>query len=165
VATINVMMAALLESLMAEMRAAGTAESMCMSTIYPGADIPLDFGPESGCGGTAWLRLVSANPTANFPTAASSINNCHYSLAYTVEMGIARPAPVMEDHLGNFTVPDDVEQFDAANALMDDMALMHRAIRGAGLDQLILGDWTPQGPAGGVMGGTWTLVVGDDEDA
>ena len=158
------MMAALLESLTAEIRKAGKEEDFCAISIYPGTAVPVDFGPESGCRGTAWVRLVGANPSVSFPNADNGINNCVYTLAYTVEMGMVGPAPVMEDRLGNFVVPDDVEQFEASMRMMGELEMMHRAIKNAGIDQLILGDWTPQGPEGGVMGGLWTMMIGGDED-
>lgn len=158
------MMAALLESLTAEIRAAGKEEDYCAITVYPGTAVPVDFGPESGCRGTAWVRLVSANPTVSFPAADNRVNNCGYSLAYTVEMGMVGPAPVMTDRLGNFIAPTDVEQFEASLRMFGELEMMHAAIRGAGIDQLVLGDWTPQGPEGGIMGGLWTMVIGGDED-
>ena len=158
------MMAALLESLTAQIRKAGKEEDYCAITVYPGTAIPVDFGPESDCRGTAWVRLVSVNPTVVFPTAAVGVDNCGYSLAYTVEMGMVGPAPVMDERLGRLIVPDDVEQFEASMRLYDEVEMMHAAIKGAGIDQLILGDWTPQGPEGGILGGTWTLTIGGDED-
>lgn len=158
------MMAALLEALTAEIRAAGKEDDFCAVTIYPGTAVPVDFGPESDCRGTAWVRLAGANPSVSFPAADNRVNNCSYSLAYTVEMGMVGPAPVLEDSLGRFTVPDDVEQFEASMRMMDELEMMHRAIKAAGIDQMVLGDWTPQGPEGGVMGGLWTMQIGGDED-
>lgn len=158
------MLAALIESLSQQLRLAEEFENYCSVTIYPGDAVPVDFGPESGCGGTAWVRLVTANPTVSFPAADMGINNCAYSLAYIVEMGMAGPAPVMEDRLGNFILPEDTEQFDASMRMVDEMEMMYRAIRGAGIPQMILGSWTPAGPAGGVMQSTWSMTIGGDDD-
>lgn len=158
------LMATLLESLTAQIRKAGREDDYCSVTIYPGTAIPVDFGPESDCKGTAWVRLVSANPTVTFPVASNSVDNCGYTLAYTVEMGMLGPAPVMDERLGRLIVPEDVEQFDASMRMYDELKMMHAAIQGAGIDQLILGDWMPQGPEGGVMGGLWTMMIGGDED-
>lgn len=158
------LMAALLESLTAEIRKAGKEDDYCAITIYPGTGVPVDFGPESGCRGTAWVRLVSANPSISFPSADNGLNNCAYSLAYTVELGMVGPAPVMEDRLGNFIVPDDVEQFEASMRMLGELEIMHAALRNADIDQMVVGDWSPQGPEGGVMGGLWTAQIGGDED-
>lgn len=157
-------MAALIEALAAEIRAAGKQDDYCSVTLYPGDGVPVDFGPESGCGGTAWVRLITANPTVSFPSADLSINNCAYSLAYPVEIGMAGPAPVMEDRLGNFVLPADTEQFDATMRMIDEMELMYRAIRAADIPQKLLGSWTPSGPAGGVLQSTWTLTIGGDDE-
>lgn len=157
-------MAALLEALTAEIRAAGKEEDFCAITVYPGTAVPVDFGPESDCRGTAWVRLVGANPSVAFPAADNGVNNCAYSLAYTVEMGMVAPAPEMEERLGRFIVPTDVEQFEASMRMMGELEMMHRAIRAAGIEQLVLGDWAPQGPEGGVLGGLWTMIIGGDED-
>lgn len=158
------MMAALLEALTAQIRAAGKADDYCAVTIYPGTGVPVDFGPESDCRGTAWVRLVSASPSVAFPSPAMTVDNCGYTLAYIVEMGMVGPAPVMEERLGRLVVPDDVEQFEASMRMFAELEMMHAAIKAAGIDQLILGDWTPQGPEGGVMGGLWTMTIGGDED-
>lgn len=158
------MLAALLESLTREIRAAGKEEDYCSLTVQPGNAVVFDFGPESGCGGMGWVRLVSANPTVSFPAADTGVNNCAYSLAYTVEMGLLGPAPVLTDRLNNFVLPDDVELFEAAARQSAELELMYRAIRSAGIPQLVLGDYAPQGPDGGVMGGLWTMQVGGDDD-
>lgn len=158
------MMAALLESLTREIRKAGKEEDYCAISVYPGTAVPVDFGPESDCRGTAWVRLVSVNPTLAFPAADITVNNCAYSLAYTVEMGMVGPGPVLEDRLGKFVVPDDIENFEASMRIYAELEMMHAAIKGAGIDQLILGDWAPQGPEGGVLGGLWTMTIGGDDD-
>lgn len=161
--TLKEMLAELLESLTAQIRAAGKADDYCAITVYPGTMIPFDFGPDTGCAGTAWVRLVTASPTVSFPSPDAGIDNCGYSLAYVVEMGMVGPAPILEDHLGNFVLPTDVEQFDAAMRVADELAMMHRAIKAADIPLLVLGDYSPQGPEGGVLGGTWTLTIGDDD--
>lgn len=162
--TLKQIVGALIGSLAAEIEAAGKSEDYCSVTVMPGSDVPVDFGPESGCKGSAWVRVITATPTMSFPTADVGVNNCHYTLAYPIEIGMAGPAPAMEDRLGNFVLPEDTEQFDAAMRMIDEMDLMYRAIRGAGIPQLIVGEWTPSGPAGGILQSTWTLTAGGDDD-
>lgn len=158
------MEAELLESLTQQIRAKGRQDDYCTITVQPGAAVVYDFGPDSGCGGTAWVRLVGANPTASFPNADVGINNCAYSLAFVMEVGMVRPAPVMEDRLGNFVLPTDVELFDASQVQTEELQMMFDAIRTAGIPQKILGDYAPIGPEGGIYGGMWTVTVGGDED-
>jgi hypothetical protein len=162
--TLPELLATLLESLTAQIRAKGREDDYCSITIQPGAAVAVDFGPEAGCEGMAWVRLVATNPTVSFPNADVGMNNCGYSLAYTVELVMLGPAPVMTDSLNKFVLPTDVEQFEAAMRQAEEMQMMYDAIRAADLPQLVLGDYTPQGPEGGVLGGTWTLQVGGDGD-
>jgi hypothetical protein len=161
--SINVMLAELLEALTAQIRAKGREDDYCSITVQPGNAVVFDFGPESGCKGSAWVRLVAANPTASFPAANVGINNCAYSLAFICEVGMIAPAPVLEDHLGNLSVPDDTELFDAAMRQAEEMQMMFDAIRAADIPEKVLGDYTPQGPDGGVLGGTWTVTIGGDD--
>lgn len=163
--TIEQMLGTLLDALNNELVTDGSRADMCSCTIYPGDAVPMDYGLES-CGGMAWVRLVAAGPTTAFPSASVTVDNCTYSLAYTVEMGIMRPAPIAEQFGSEVELPDDTAHFNASNRLTQDLTLMHRAIKDAKKDipLLVLGSWTPQGPQGGTVGGTWTLTVGDDGD-
>lgn len=158
------LLAGLLESLTAQIRAKGKEDEYCSITIQPGAAVAVDFGPESTCAGMAWVRLVGVSPTAVFPHADVTLNSCAHTLAYTVEVAMYGPAPVMTDRLNNFVLPTDVEQFEAAMRQASEMKMMYDAIKAAAIPQLVLGDYTPQGPEGGTIGGTWTAVIGGDED-
>lgn len=154
------LLAALLDSLTAEFRAAGLHEDLCSMTIQPGAIVPADYGD---CGGMAWVRLASSNPTVSFPTGDLTINNCAYSLAHVVEVGAFRAGPLPEQVGGGVVLPTDEEQFEAARMQFADMAAMRRAITKAPIDYKILGTYQPIGPQGGVLGGTWTVTVGRED--
>lgn len=160
--TLQEMLAELLEALTAQIKAKGREGRYCSITIQPGNAVVFDFGDED-CTGMAWVRMISANPTVSFPTPAADVNNCVHLLAYQVEVGMIGPAPKIEDTMGEFTVPDDIELFDAAMRQAEELDMMYQAIRKAKIPQKIIGDYTPQGPEGGVMGGTWTLTVGGDD--
>lgn len=161
--SLNAILAELLESLTAQIRKAGKQDDYCSITVQPGNAVVFDFGPESGCGGIAWVRLVSANTTVSFPNSDVTVDSCAYTLAYTVEMGMAAPAPIMENHLGAFVLPEDTELFDAAMRQSDELEMMFTALKLARIPEKIIGDYTPQGPEGGVMGGSWTVLVGGDD--
>jgi len=162
---IEQMLGILLDALNTALVADGTREDMCSCTIYPGDAVPMDYGLEE-CGGMAWVRLVSTGPTTAFPATSISVDNCFYTLAYTVEMGIMRPAPVPEQFGSEVQLPDDTAHYDSSIRLMQDMRLMHSAIKDAKRDipLLVLGTWTPQGPQGGTVGGMWTLTIGDEDE-
>lgn len=161
--TIQQMLAELLESLTAQIRAAGKQDDYCSVTVQPGAAVTIDFGPESGCEGTAWVRLISANPTVAFPSADTRVDTCAFTLAFLVEMGMVFPAPAMEDRLGNFVAPDDVELFNASMRQASEMQMMFDAIRAAKIPQKLVGDYVPMGPEGGIIGATWNVTVGGDD--
>lgn len=162
--TIEEMLAELLESLVRQIKARGREDDFCSITVQPGNAVAFDFGPESDCRGGAWVRLVGINPTMRFPAADVGVNNCAYTLAFIVEVGMMGPVPVMEDRLGHFVLPGDTELFDAAMRQAGEAQLMFDAIKGALIPQKVAGSYTPIGPDGGVIGGTWTVTVGGDED-
>ena len=155
------MLAELLEQLSAQIRAKGREDRYCSVTIQPGNAVVFDFAEE--CSGTAWVRLVSANPTVAFPAADTNLNTCAYTLAFNVEVGMLGPAPMIDESMGQYILPSDTELFDASMRQMEEMQMMHEALRRADIPQKIIGDYSPQGPEGGVLGGIWTVVVGGDD--
>lgn len=160
--TLKQMLAELHECLNAEIKARGEQGRYCTVAIQPGNAVVFDFGDED-CLGMAWVRLVSANPTATFPSPATGLNNCALTLAYTVEMGIIGPAPQVDEQLNTIVLPSEEELFDTAMRQADELQMMYDAIRKADIPEKIIGDYVPQGPDGGVLGGTWTVIVGGDD--
>lgn len=156
------MLAELLERLTAEIKAKGREDRYCSITVQPGNQVVFDFGDDA-CMGMAWVRLVTANPTVAFPAPDNSLNNCVHTLAFTVEVGMIGPAPQIDATLGEFIVPTDVELFEASMRQLEEMQMMYAAIRSADIPEKIVGDYTPTGPEGGVMGGTWAVTVGGDD--
>ena len=162
--TISQMMDILLAELIAELRQRDRLDGICAQSLQPGATVSLDYGSES-CGGMAWVQLSNAAPTVAFPDPDLSLSNCTYSLAYTVTMGIIRPSPIPTVVRNSISFPTDEENTDAAHMFMEDMDMMHQAIKSArkDVDLLVLGQYMPVGPEGGVSGGTWTLQVGNED--
>lgn len=153
----------LLAALVVELRADGaTDEEMCAVAVYPGAGVPLD----SSCGITAWVRLVEAAPTTAFPAAGFGNqrgNVCWWNLLATVEIGVLRPSPIPEEILSSIDLPDSEEHTAAAHKQLDDMEAMNRAIITARkeVEELVPVNYSPVGPDGGLVGGTWALTIGD----
>lgn len=161
------MLAVLLEELSAGLEEADMLEGMCAVTAYPGNAVPIDYvGSDDGCGGMAWVRHVTSYPTVRFPAADTSLENCHSTLAHSIEVGIMRPAPIPESDGATVDLPGDLEHLNSSLDLADDMLLMRDAIVRAAqtIDFVILGSYTPVGPEGGAVGGTWSVTVGDDDD-
>lgn len=145
-------LAGLLEALTAQIRAAGKEDSYCSITVQPGNAVSFDFGPESDCGGIAWTRLVASSP-------AVGRNECVMWMVHTIEVGMVGPVPGLEYTLGEYSVPDDAELFDAATRQSDEFVMLFNALQGAGIPGLTIGDYLPSGPEGGVLGGSFTVTV------
>jgi hypothetical protein len=149
-------LAALLEALTAQIRAAGKEDDYCSITVQPGTAIAFDFGPESGCGGIAWTRLVASSP-------AVGSNGCIMWMTHTIEVGMAGPVPGLEyTEIGGYSVPTDEELFDAASRQSDEMMMLVAALNAADVEGLTIGDYAPSGPEGGVLGGYFTVTVEPD---
>jgi hypothetical protein len=149
-------LAGLLEALTAQIRAAGKEDDYCSITVQPGNAVSFDFGPESGCGGIAWTRLVSSSPMVGS-------NGCILWMVHTIEVGMVGPVPGLDYSLGEYILPSDVELFDAASRQSDEMQMMIRALNSADVPGITIGDYSPSGPEGGVLGGMFTITV-DPED-
>lgn len=163
--TITATLKLLLEALVEELQRSGLggADDLCAKAIYPGDSIVLDYAE---CGGMAWVRLVDAFETVGFPNTDVTIDSCATTLAATVEIGVMHPSPIPEEILGELDLPDDAEHTSAAERQIEEMRAMHRAMatvrRIIGRDLLLPGRYTPVGPVGGTVGGTWSLTIGEE---
>lgn len=160
---INGIMDVLLDLLHKELQADDTASELCAVSLFPGDNIPMDYG---GCGGIVWVRLVTANPTAAFPNADVTVNNCAYDLAFPLEMGVFRPAPIIQTIAGKPYPPSDAQNTSVAHLLNKDLKAMHRAIvkLRQEVELVQIGQYTPQGPFADLVGGSWTVTVGEGDE-
>lgn len=150
-------MLSLLDCLCAEVSASGL--DTCMCTLLPGQAVPGDYVTEDS--GMAWVRLVSMFPSSQLPLVDQSANGCLVPLAYTLEMGALFCAPVAED---SRTPPSLGSNVDATRVQMAALAAMRRALEcclGAKPREVVLGQYTPVGPAGGAVGGTWLVTLSE----
>jgi hypothetical protein len=129
----------------------------CFCGVLPGGSVANDYGDE----GMAWVRLVTAAPSRQFPQQDDTWTPCAAPIAYTLEMGVLRCAPVFADSRGN---PPSLEaQFETVRLQMADMEAMKKAIACCNTPEewdVALGPYSPVGPDGGRVGGTWTFSVG-----
>lgn len=155
------MLDVILAACVVELRADGTDGNLCATTKYPGEAAPLDYAE---CGGMLWVRLGSSAPTTSFPNPEQRPNACATTLAFNVEVGLMRPAPIPEDTLGNFELPTDEDHSDATDRQLDDMEAVYRGLLVASrqIEMVSIGSYTPVGPVGGTVGGLWTLIVGNE---
>lgn len=144
-----------------ELNASGLPQT-CFCGVIPGGLAAFDYCTCQGACGQAWTRLVTAYPSVNFPNQSLSAT-CDQPLAFVIEVGIVRCAPVSNKD----GVPPSVSaQLEATRLQMADMAAMVRAIKCCmGHDEddedldYALGVYTPTPPGGGCLGGTWSVTV------
>jgi len=132
-----------------EQRGAGR---VCRCEVAPGAEVALDACDCDGdrCG-QAWVRLVSAFPSSSLPEPDIDAR-CTAPLAYVVEVGAVRCAPVADDDEG-VVLGTTLGQYD-------DMDAMRYALQCCFTDgEQVLGQYEPYGPQGGCVGGTWTVTI------
>jgi hypothetical protein len=106
------------------------------------------------CAGFAWVRLVNAYPTTNFPRPYNEATKCPLlTWALVVEVGITRCAAQPCDPLGNACC--DAEAESSAQIMSDFAAAAKLFLCGCiGLapDQIVPGQVRPYGPEGGCVG-------------
>jgi len=147
--------------LCSELEAAGF--TMCFCGLMPGGDVPLDFcGGDcdtEGCGGQAWVRVVSVFATVDFPTPSSTAR-CGSNRAATIEIGHAQCAPMPDS---NGTPPGVQEQYNATYRQMASMDAMWRTLAccfGADREKdHVIGEYTPMAAGGGCLAAVWTVTV------
>lgn len=130
----------------------------CFCGILPGSQIAADYvTPKAGM---AWVRLGSGWPYTNFPSFDQRGSSCASPLAFQIEVGVLYCSPVFRDSRGN--PPTVSAQADAARIQVAAMAAMHRAIAcclGGAPKGIAMGQYTPIGPEGDVVGGMWEVIV------
>jgi hypothetical protein len=151
---------ALADCLCAELVTAGLPTT-CICTVMPGEGVATDYVTPTQ--GMAWVRMASAFPSSVFPSQDQGAGGCLMPLAIQLEVGVLYCAPVTEGRSNN--PPGLSAMFDSTRLQMAAMAAMLRAIEcclgSAGRKGVSLGAYTPAGPDGAVVGGTWQVTVAE----
>lgn len=116
----------------------------------------------TGCGGMGFVTFGSNVPSSSFP-AQDVAANCATDMAATLYMGVLRCAPMMDGR----ELPTEEAQFESTRLMLADMAAMKRAIlccmkairREDPGFRYVLGQYSPEGPQGGCVGGVWEFTV------
>jgi hypothetical protein len=148
-----------LSACVCEALAASTNGPVCWCGVVAG-EVALD-----ACGacdgdacGQAWVRVTGAYPYDTFPVQADDTTACGTYLAYEVEVGVSRCYPIPE---GTETLTE-AETLDSALMQIVDMEALRKAVLCCfGTEAKTLGAWTPAGPDGGCIGGTWAVTIGE----
>jgi hypothetical protein len=145
--------------LCAELEAAKGPE-LCFCGVIPGDAVDTSLASLGTCkGGMAWVRMVTSYASTTFPQQ-DELAGCATLLAATFEVGVLRPAV-----LGTDRRPPTVADLVAETRLQfSDQSAMHRAIaccaNSSSFDFVYaLGDYTPDGPDGSLVGGSWTVTI------
>ena len=82
-----------------------------------------------GCGGQAWVRLVDAFPSSVFPSQDAILTNCRSPWAFSLEIGVARCAPMGDANgVGGYDPPTMEQNLAAMRLQTSDLAAMRRAV-------------------------------------
>jgi hypothetical protein len=143
------------ECLCTGLNASGLGEG-CRCTLLHGLGASPAF-PAIGKS-TAWVGLLNVFPSKTFPSPAVDLNTCIAPIAANVTVGVLRCYQVRTSG------ETEAELRDYLDVQMADMAAMRRAIVCCANDgfAISLGTYSPVGPEGGIYGGAWTLVIGEE---
>lgn len=104
------------------------------------------------CSGYAWVRLINAYPTLDFPAQDTEARRCPLGLwAAVIEIGISRCAAQPCDTLGNVCCESEAA---ASAILLDDFDRMRFVLDcclGIPGDTVVPGQWSVRGPEGGCL--------------
>lgn len=127
---------------------------VCFCGVVPGESVALDYqGDCDDVCGMAWVRLTSVYPATVMGTPSVEPNNCAMGLGFDLELGVVRCSSLPDDQ-GN--PPSAADLLGDTTLQVADMFSMRAAILCCGqASDWLLGLYTPIGPEGGVVGGTW----------
>lgn len=131
---------------------AGTMKPLCFCGIVPGNEVPFDYASE----GMAWVRSGLITP---MPIEDAGGRPCGIEYDVTVQVGMLRCAPGVDEYTRELPTVEDMLVSTAEQHR--DMGLMHEVITccdtGIG-SKAVVGEYTPVGPEGGIVGGAWTAT-------
>lgn len=135
----------------------------CFCGVMPGAQVALDysgcFSDDCGGNGMAWVRLAGFYQ-ANGPGAlATQAGQCGVGLGVDIEVGVIRCISAGEN---DGSPPSAADMLAASLLQYADMAAMRKAFlccTTLSLKDTVIGQYTPIGPQGGIVGGTWQIFT------
>lgn len=115
------------------------------------------------CSGQAWVRLVDAFPSMDFPSPVQTPQNCNAPMAYTIEIGIVRCKPLGKNsQVRGYSPPTLEENVEALRLQLADVAALRRAIQccfGNDDKAYVMGTYTSAPPDGDCLGGYFNVIV------
>lgn len=134
---------------------------LCFCGVLPGEGVAAAYGfTEDGhCGGMAWVRMGNTYPSQGVGIPSALVGNCNFELSITIEVGVLRAVEFGDDQ-GN--MPSAEELLGQSAQQYKDMVSLLAAIQCCDAlpsKDYILGNFTPTGPLGGLLGGRWNLTL------
>lgn len=127
---------------------------VCLCSVITGDSVPLDYCAGT-CGqgrcGMAWVRLEGIQPLEG----ESAAPGCPQPLTAFIEMGIVRCS---QTSVSGRSLPGEDDHLRETLIALEDIQIMRRAIACCELRTTVM-NYTPMGPEGGCVGGTWNLLV------
>lgn len=157
-ATISEILSGLAACLCAQITEDDSPET-CFCGVIPGGGVVADYaGDCDDVNGMAWVRLITSYPAQSVGQALQQVGNCSVGVGIDVEIGMLRRYPLDAEALDEATLLELVDQ------QIKDMHTMRKAVQccagnSFGNKDYILGSYTPVGPDGDLVGGTWTLYL------
>ena len=135
----------------------------CTVAVMPGESVVPEYqGPctnKKHVCGLGWVRMMTGYPATGVGVRNANTGNCNSTLGLDLNMGITRCITLPTDPR---TTMRTAELEALAKSTADDMEAMRAAIvccaNQPGKD-LLLGAYSPIGPAGGMVGGSWSMSV------
>jgi hypothetical protein len=134
---------------------------VCFCGIVPGEAATADYagGDCNKKCGMAWVRIMSIYPMKAVGALDTTAGNCGASLGADLELGIMRCV-----NTGDGRTPPSPDELLAATQLqVADSYVMLKAVVCCDTipnKEAILSAYSPLGPAGGLLGGTYTVSIG-----
>lgn len=125
----------------------------CFCGVMPGVDIAIDLmnSCDDRCG-IAFVNVTAVYPSNEVGIANLTPGNCGSGIGFDINLGIFRCFPI---EVGGIMPPPE-ELLEITRQQMLDQATINKAINCcdwiSGKD-FVVGQYTPQGPAGGAIGG------------
>lgn len=131
----------------------------CFCGVVAGDSIDISrVGPDTG--GMGWVRLSTIAPGVSNQTGAANVGPCNSQFIAQIEVGYAECYPINE--MGESLSLE--QELEVTQRIMAGTAAARRAAyccnwAGKNKRRLQAGEYTPGGPEGGVVWGTWTVGV------
>jgi hypothetical protein len=134
-------------------------------TVQPGVIPVQDYVGNGRDCAEIIVNMTASYPVNPFPSPdQGGIASCASEFAYEVQLGIFRCAPPVKGTRQNPIFPSPADQLEATRLHLADMAAGKAAIKCCMADrQYTIRSFEPYGPTGNVVGGVWTVVVGQED--